>query len=82
MTSFQDLRRSLLVIGIALIAGLLLVVLMSEEPINSARSFFLSVFSDRFYFGNLISNAIPLILTGLAASIAFSSSSFNLGIEG
>ncbi|PNE23003.1 ABC transporter permease [Mesotoga sp. Brook.08.YT.4.2.5.1] len=82
MTSFQDLRRSLLVIGIALIAGLLLVVFMSEEPINSARSFFLSVFSDRFYFGNLISNAIPLILTGLAASIAFSSSSFNLGIEG
>lgn len=74
--------RSFIVIALALAAGLVLVLIMSEEPLNATRAFFLSVFSNRFYFGNLLAYSIPLILTGLAASFAFTSSCFNLGIEG
>lgn len=74
--------RSFLVMALALAAGLALVFLMSEEPFNATRAFFLSPFSNRFYFGNLLAYSIPLMLTGLAASIAFTSSCFNLGMEG
>ena len=74
--------RSFLVMALALAAGLVLVFLMSEEPFNATRAFFLSPFSNRFYFGNLLAYSIPLMLTGLAASIAFTSSCFNLGMEG
>ncbi|MDK2944792.1 MAG: riboflavin transport system permease protein [Mesotoga sp.] len=82
ISRLHNLGRSLLVIAISLSAGLLLVMLMSDDPGHAARAFFLSVFSNRFYFGNLLAHSIPLMLTGLAASVAFTASCFNLGMEG
>lgn len=77
-----DFTRTLSVISIATVAGVVAIFLTSEEPIAATASFFFSVFTNEFYFGNFIAGAVPLIFTGLAASIAFSSASFNLGLEG
>lgn len=74
--------RALFTLAIALAVGFVVIVLTEEEPLEATSAFFLSVFTNTFYFGNLLSASIPLIFTGLAASIAFSSSSFNLGLEG
>ncbi|MBN2219409.1 MAG: ABC transporter permease [Kosmotogaceae bacterium] len=82
ISKLHNLGRSLMVVGISLIVGLLLVILMSDDPGDAAKAFFLSVFSNRFYFGNLLAHSIPLMLTGLAASVAFAASCFNLGMEG
>jgi simple sugar transport system permease protein len=74
--------RSLFVILVALLAGMIVILAVSEDPSVAIVAFFFSTFTNTYYLGNLLANTIPLILTGLAAAIAFSASSFNLGLEG
>jgi simple sugar transport system permease protein len=63
-------------------AGMVLISITSQEPIHAFTSFFGGPFSSPFFIGNWLSLSIPYILTGLAASVSFSVSSFNLGLEG
>ncbi|SSC11737.1 Inner-membrane translocator [Mesotoga infera] len=76
------IARTLSTLVIALSVGFIVIVMTVEEPLEAIFAFFLSVFTNTFYFGNLLSASVPLIFTGLAAAVAFSSSSFNLGLEG
>ena len=53
------------------------------KPRDRLLSIFLAgPFSNKYYLGNLINNAVPLVFTGIGISIAFRSSMFNLGGEG
>lgn len=69
-------------IVIALAVGMIAIALTSRSPAEAIRYFFTGPFLNTFFFGNMLARAIPLILTGLAASVAFSASTFNLGLEG
>ncbi|HAA85716.1 MAG TPA: ABC transporter permease [Kosmotogaceae bacterium] len=73
---------SLMTVAIALAVGVLAIALTSSSPREALKYFFTGPFLNAYFFGNMITRAIPLILTGLAASIAFSASAFNLGLEG
>ncbi|MCX8013559.1 MAG: hypothetical protein N3A02_04630, partial [Rectinema sp.] len=44
--------------------------------------FFFTPFSSRYFAGNLVADAVPLMIAGLGILIAFKSRNFNLGGEG
>lgn len=62
--------------------GALAITVTSKEPGMAIKYFFTGPFSSRYFFGSMLAASIPLMLTGLATSIAFSASAFNLGLEG
>lgn len=72
----------LVTILVAVGAGVLVIFLTSEDPGASLRSFFLGPFSNRFFFGNMLQAAAPLLFTGLGLVIAFRAGAVNLGAEG
>lgn len=82
MQRFNGLIKTAITIIIALVIGIIAIVITSSEPANAIKQFFLGPFSNTYFFGNMIATSIPLMLTGLAASLAFSASTFNLGLEG
>lgn len=71
---------------LVLLAGLLtaaaVILLCSDEPLAAMRYFLVGPFSSAYFFGDMLAAAVPLMLTGLAASVAFSASVWNLGLEG
>ena len=77
-----SLLRTFITIMVALGIGIIVIAFTSSEPANAIKSFFIGPFSNVYFFGNMLAASIPLMLTGLAASIAFSASAFNLGLEG
>jgi len=70
------------IIAISFAAGFIVIHFTSSTPIQTIRTFFTIPFSNRYFFGNLLTLMIPFIFTGLAASISFQTNEFNLGIEG
>ncbi len=66
----------------AVATAVMLSVLSSSNPIEALRSFILSPLLNRYHFGNMVSYAALLMLTGGGVIFAFSSGSFNLGGEG
>lgn len=69
-------------IGASFIIAIILIFILSKEPGRAIYYFFIGPFTNRYYFGNMVNTAIPLIFTGLGISLAFKSSVFNLGGEG
>ena len=69
-------------IGISFLLVIVMIFLMSENPGRTIFYFFIGPFTNKYYFGNMLNAAIPLIFTGLGIAIAFRSSMFNLGGEG
>lgn len=49
---------------------------------DAVTAFFVRPLTNRYFFGNLLASAIPLMIAGLGIAFAFSSSNFNLGGEG
>lgn len=79
--SFETLRTAL-AIGIALVIALITILLVSEEPAVALQAFLLGPLKSVRHFGNVVEMMIPLMFTGLAISVMFSSAQFNLGGEG
>lgn len=69
-------------IFLALGVGVGVIWLTSAEPARALHSFFLGPFQNKFFFGNMLQTASPLILTGLGLAIAFQVGAVNLGAEG
>ncbi|GHT66235.1 ABC transporter permease [Spirochaetia bacterium] len=72
----------ILILAISLLLMVLLALLLSKTPARTLYYFFLGPLQNRYYFGNMLNSAIPLILGGLGVSIAMKSNNFNLGGEG
>ena len=72
----------LLVLGASLLFAAALIFLLSSEPLPAVKYFFTGPFLSRYFFGNMLDAAVPLIFTGLGISLAFKASLFNLGGEG
>ncbi len=78
----QSPARVVLAVGvsIALAAGVL--ALFSQDLGSALAQFFLEPFSNRYFLGNYLADAVPLMIAGLGVLIAFRSKNFNLGGEG
>jgi riboflavin transport system permease protein len=71
-----------LTIFISFAIVILLILVLSDEPGKAIYYFFIGPFTNAYYLGNMLNQAIPLIFTGLGIAVAFKSSTFNLGGEG
>lgn len=73
---------SLLALSSGFICALILVLLLSSNPLLSLFSFFTSPFSSVYFFGSMLNTAGILLFASLGASIALLSGNINLGGEG
>jgi simple sugar transport system permease protein len=62
--------------------GCVAIALCSNEPLVAVKYFLTGPFSSKYFFGNYLSYATPLIIAGAGACVAFSASVWNLGLEG
>jgi simple sugar transport system permease protein len=72
----------LITLGIAFLIAVVLIFLLSGQPFTTIYYFLIGPFTNKYYFGNMLNTAIPLVFTGLGIAVAFKSSVFNLGGEG
>ena len=68
--------------AVAVLVAFLIIVLVSDQPLESIKIFLLRPFSTKRYIGNIVETAVPLIFSGLAMAIMFKANLFNLGAEG
>lgn len=80
-TSFQILRTGVSMV-IATLVAFIIILLVSETPLESIKIFITGPFTSGRYLGNIVEVAIPLMFSGLAMAVLFQTSLFNLGAEG
>jgi ABC-type uncharacterized transport system permease subunit len=69
----------MITLGISFLIAIVLIFLLSKDPLTTIYYFFVGPFTNKYYFGNMLNTAIPLVFTGLGIAVAFKSSVFNLG---
>jgi len=67
---------------IALASGVVIVAMTSANPAASLRAMFWGPLSSRYFLGNTLEGATPLIFTALGTALAFRAAATNLGVEG
>ncbi|MGL6173390.1 MAG: ABC transporter permease [Cellulosilyticaceae bacterium] len=77
-----ELMRTLVSVFIAIVLAFGIILLVSEQPMEALVTFVAGPLQSKRYIGNIIEMAIPLIFSGLAMSVVFQASLFNLGAEG
>lgn len=77
-----EIIRVLVSIGIALLATLVLIGLVSRQPMEALSHFLLGPVQSLRNFGNVMELFIPLTFTGLAVSVMFQCNQFNMAAEG
>lgn len=80
--NYTNTLSTVLSIAIAVLLGCLLIVLVSDEPLDAMKSLLVLPLSNAFYINSIINKATPLILVGLSASVAFRTGLFNMGVQG
>ena len=78
---FKLLRLSIAILS-ALILALIIIVLVSDNPINALSSFLLGPLTSVRRMGNVIELMIPLLFTGVGVSIMYSAGQINMSSEG
>jgi simple sugar transport system permease protein len=77
-----EVSRTLLAILISLFLAMIIIFLVSDTPGKALWLFLFGPLDSLRHFGNVLELMIPLLFTGLAISVMFSASQFNLGAEG
>lgn len=79
---WQNVLTPLLSVLAAFAVAAVFLAIEGFEPLTVYRELFEASFTTRFGFTDSLTIAVPLILTGLAAAIAFRMNLFNIGAEG
>jgi simple sugar transport system permease protein len=74
--------RTLIAVLLGLALAFILILFVSDEPIQTMYYFLLGPLTNTRYLGNVIELTIPLIFSGLGTAILFRANQFNLGAEG
>jgi simple sugar transport system permease protein len=77
-----DIMRTAVSMLAAILVAFIIIIMVSEQPLESLKIFLINPFSSMRYIGNIVETAIPLIFSGLAMAILFKTGLFNLGGEG
>ena len=67
---------------LAVLCGFVVILFLSNEPLNAIYSFIIGPGSNLFNLSTVINKAIPLIFTGLALAVVFQTNVFSMGAEG
>lgn len=79
--TFQMIRTVVAMVA-ALLVAFVIIIVVSDKPVESIGIFLLKPLSSLRYIGNIIETATPLIFSGLAMTVLFRTNLFNLGCEG
>lgn len=79
--SFNIIRTAVSML-VAILVAFVIILLVSDQPVESIKTFLLAPFSSKRYLGNIVETAVPLIFSGLAMAVMFKANLFNLGGEG
>lgn len=82
ITKHFDIVRLLVSVTIALIFGIVIINIVSEDPGNALSKLFFGPFQNLRRFANIIEMMIPLTISGLSITVMFSANQFNMGTEG
>ncbi len=80
--SLRSSTRLALAVGVSLALTCAVLAIFSADFWGALAQFFIAPFSNRYFFGNFLADAVPLTIAGLGVLIAFRSKNFNLGGEG
>lgn len=78
----KNFLSGLLGIVVAMLIGALIMLVQGYNPIETYAALFNYSLGDFYSFSSMLTIAVPLILTGLSASLAFASGPVNLGQPG
>ncbi len=78
----KNLLSGVLGIGVGLLLGALLMLLQGYNPITTYGALFSYSLFGLYPLATTLNNSVPLILTGLSASVAFAAGPVNLGQPG
>lgn len=77
-----NILRTALAIVLSFAIVLLIIVLVSKEPLEAFKNFFMGPISSLNRVGSLVEATLPLIFAGLACVVMFETGFFTLGVEG
>ncbi|MDD3794701.1 MAG: ABC transporter permease, partial [Lachnospiraceae bacterium] len=77
-----NMIRTLVSMLVAILVAFVIILAVSDQPVESIRTFLIGPFTSKRYIGNIVETAVPLIFSGLAMAIMFKANLFNLGGEG
>lgn len=77
-----NMATTALAIIISLLITFIIILLVSKDPGKAIDSFLLGPLQSKRLIGSILTTAIPICFTGLAVSIMFQASMFNMGAEG
>ena len=77
-----EMIRTLTAVGISLGIAFVLILFMSEAPIEAITTFIFGPVTKVRYLGNVVEAAIPLMFSGVAVSLLFQTGLFSMGSEG
>jgi ABC-type uncharacterized transport system permease subunit len=81
-TWVDETIKYVVILAIALVIGSLLIIARGEDPIQIGKLMLTRGFGTRSGIANILRYATPVIITGLAAAIAFRVNIGNVGVEG
>ncbi len=81
-TGLFNILTTAMAILISLAIAFVIIFIVSEQPMQAIRSLLFGPVSSLRNFGTVIEMMIPITFTGLAVSIMFQASQFNLAAEG
>lgn len=77
-----NIIRTVASMVVAMAVAFIIILLVSDNPVDSIRIFLISPLSSKRYLGNIVETAVPLIFSGLSMALMFKANLFNLGGEG
>jgi ABC-type uncharacterized transport system permease subunit len=78
----REVAAALLPLALALAIGAIVLAVSGHEPLRVYRLLVVEAFGGERRLAATLSAATPLLLTGLAAALAFRTGVFNVGVEG
>ncbi|AMB98682.1 branched-chain amino acid ABC transporter permease [Aerococcus urinaehominis] len=78
----QQLLVALLAVLLGLLVGALIMLAFGYNPLLAYQAMFMGVLSSPYFFGEALSQATILALTGLAFALASKAGFFNIGLSG
>ena len=77
-----DILRFLLALVLGLLVAFVIIILVSNQPLDAIYKLIVSPMTKTRYFGDVIERMIPLMFCGLAVSMLFRVKMFNMASEG
>ncbi len=78
----NKLKGIISILLLSIISLIVVILLMSKEPMNSLYQLFIGPLSSAYFLGNTLSHTAPLIIAAVGIAVAYRANLINLGGDG